>query len=240
MGNFVPLDFAEHRLLRLLASHGVSFGDGLGMVGVVPTEIPALVNCYPLFFRVSPLTGGFELGAMLGFEAEENLFLAGEGWDAAYVPLARRCEPFAVQPSPTHPDRNTLMIDLDSPRLTRAGDDVLFFSDGRPSERLQGIIDALEALVKGAQQASAYAAMLDSLGLIEPVTVRVDLGGGLSYNPTGLFSIAEARLAQLPAATLANLRDQGFLGWVYQQAASVGQIGNLISRKNRARAGHVG
>jgi len=239
MANFVPLDFAEHRLLRLANGYGASWGDGLGMVGVVPTEIPALVNSYPLFFRVSPITGAFELGAMLGFAAEENLFLADDGWDAAYVPLVRRCEPFAVQQSPANPDRNSLMIDLDSPRLTRAGADVLFFSDGRPSERLQAIIDSLEALVKGAPQGSAYAAALDALGLIEPVDVRIDLGGGVSHNPSGLFAIAEARLAQLSAEALADLHRQGYLGWVYQQAASVGQIANLILRKNRGRAPHV-
>ncbi|WDF74964.1 SapC family protein [Novosphingobium sp. KACC 22771] len=234
MANFVPLDFAEHRSLRLATGYSASLGDGLGMVGAVPTEIAALANSYPLFFRRSPVTGAYELGVMLGFAAEENLFLVDEGWDAAYVPLVRRCEPFAVQQSPADPGRNTLMIDLDSPRLAQSGGDVLFFSDGRPSERLQAIVDALEALVKGAQQGSDYAAALDALGLIEPVDVRIDLGGGVSHNPSGLFAIAETRLAQLPADALADLHRRGYLGWAYQQAASVGQIANLILRKNRA------
>ncbi len=226
-------------MLRLANGYGASLGDGLGMVSVVPTEIPALASSYPLFFRVSPISGAFELGAMLGFAAEENLFLADDGWDAAYVPLVRRCAPFAVQQSPANPGRNSLMIDLDSPRLTRAVGDVLFFSDGRPSEKLQAIIDALEALVKGAEQGSAYVAVLEALGLIEPVDVRIDLGGGVSHQPSGLFAIAEARLAELPADALADLHRRGYLGWVFQQAASVGQIANLILRKNRATASHA-
>jgi hypothetical protein len=237
MANFVPLDFAQHRLLRLSARHGAGLGDGLGMVGVVPTEIPALVSNYPLFFRQNA-DGAYELGAMLGFAAEENLFLADGGWDANYVPLTLRREPFAVQPSATASDRNTLMIDLASPRLGTEGD-VLFFADGRPSERLQAILDALEALVKGAQTGQAYAAALDALGLIEPVSVQVDLGQGASQTLTGLFSIAQERLAALPAPALLDLHQQGFLPWVYQQAASVGQVSNLILRKQRADTRHA-
>jgi len=239
MSNYTPLDFAQHKHLRLATTHGAALGDGLGMVSVVPTEIPALVNSYPLFFRKSPVTGLYELGAILGFAGDENLFLIDDGWDAAYVPLTLRREPFAVQSSRSSPDHNTLMIDLDSPRLSSSGGDMLFFSDGRPSERLQAIIDALEALVKGAQVAKAYATALDTLGLIEAVEVRVDLGNGASQQLAGLFTIAEAQLANLPPAALADLHSRGFLPWIYQQVASVGQITNLIARKNRSMARHA-
>lgn len=240
MANFVPLDFAEHRFLRLSTSYGVALGDGLGMVSVVPTEIPALVNSYPLFFRQSPLSGAYELSAMLGFAGDENLFLENGQWDAGYVPLTLRREPFAVQQSTLAADRNTLMIDLDSPRLIRENGDILFFSDNRPSERLQAIIDMLEALVKGAQLGNAYVAALTVHDLIEPVEVQVDLGGGASHNLSGLFTIAQHRLSDLSPSAVQDLHGQGFLPWIHQQAASVGQIANLILRKNRARASHDG
>lgn len=238
MANFVPLDFAEHRFLRLATSYGVGLGDGLGMVGVVPTEIPALVNSYPLFFRQSPVSGGYELSAMLGFAGDENLFLAGGQWDAGYVPLTLRREPFAVRQSTLSADRNTLMIDLDSPRLVRDSGDILFFSDSRPSERLQAIIDMLQALVKGAKIGKAYVAALTAHDLIEPVAVQVDLGGGAAHNFSGLFTIAEHRLSGLSPPAVQDLHAQGFLPWIHQQAASVGQIANLILRKNRTNARH--
>jgi hypothetical protein len=183
MANFVPLSFEEHKRLRLATRYGVALGDGLGMVSVVPTEIPALITSYPLFFRRSPATGRHELGAMLGFAAEENLFLSDDGWDASLCSAHLRRAPFAVQQSAASPDRNSLMIDLDSPRLSLATGDVLFFSDGRPSERLQAIVDALEALVKGAGIGRDYADVLDALGLIEPVDVRIDLGNGITHIP---------------------------------------------------------
>jgi hypothetical protein len=236
MANFAALDFASHRLLRLSTLYGAELGDALGMVSVVPAEIPALVNSYPLLFRASP-AGGYELGAVLGFSGEENLFLKDGGWDAGYIPLQFRSAPFAVQTSASSPDRNTLMIDLDSPRLGDKGD-TLFFADGRPSERLQAIVDALEALVKGAELGRAYAAALDAHGLIEPLEIRVDLGRGGQKTLTGLFGIAQERLAQLPEAGLLDLHRQGFLSLAYQQAASVGQIANLILRKNRLDASH--
>ena len=238
MPNFVPLDYGQHKLLRIANTYGAAFGDDLGMVSVVPVEIPALVNSYPLFFRKAPVGGTYELSAMLGFAAAQNLFLTPAGWDASYVPLALRCAPFAVQQNPANPDRNTLMIDLASPRIAPAGGDVLFFSDGRPSERLQAAIETLEALVKGAAAADAYAAALDALGLIEPVEVQVDLVGGASHNLAGLYTIAQSRLDTLPPSAIANLHAQGFLPWIYQQAASVGQIANLILRENDVRVRH--
>lgn len=238
MPNFVALDYGQHKLLRIANTHGAVFGDNLGMVSVVPTEIPALVNSYPLFFRKAPVSDTYELSAMLGFEADQNLFLTPDGWDASYVPLALRCAPFAVQQNAANPDRNTLMIDLASPRITPAGGDVLFFSDGRPSERLQAAIETLEALVKGAATAGAYAAALDALGLIEPVEVQVDLVGGASHNLAGLYTIAQSRLDTLPTSAIADLHARGFLPWVYQQTASVGQIANLILRENDLRVRH--
>ncbi|WP_408591042.1 SapC family protein [Novosphingobium sp.] len=236
MTDFVSLDFAQHKLLRLANRHGAELGDALGMVGAVPTEIPALAASYPLFFRKAPGSGRFELAAMLGFTATQNLFLDGERWDAGYVPLALRCEPFAVGQSAATPDRNTLLIDLDSPRLTRSDGDVLFFSDGRPSERLQAIVDALEALVTGAQVGRDYATALETLDLIEPVDVRVEADDGPPLTLSGLYTIAQDRLNALPDAALLDLRARGFLPWIYQQAASVGQIANLIVRRDRIRA----
>ena len=240
MANYVPLDFAVHRLLRLTNVHGAALGDDLGMVSVVASEIPALVSSYALFFRKSPLSGAFELGAVLGFASDENLFLAHGGWDAGYVPLAIRREPFAVQQSAASPNRNTLMVDLDSPRLSRELGDILFFSDGRPSERLQGVLDALEALVKGAELTRGYVAALEALDLIEPVEVRIDLGNGAAETLAGLFTIAEDRLATLSAEAVVDLHRQGFLPWIYQQVASAGQINALILRKIRQQGQNGG
>jgi hypothetical protein len=236
MTNLAVLNFGSHRFLRLSTRYGPELGDGLGMVSVVPSEIPALVNSYPLLFRKTP-AGAYELGAVLGFAGDENLFLKDGGWDAAYVPLKLRCEPFSVQESAATPDRNTLMIDLDSPRLGKTGD-ILFFADGRPSERLQAIVDALEALVKGVQLGLAYAAALDALGLIEPVDIKLDLGRGPPQTLSGLFGLAPDRLASLPDPALLDLHRRGFLAWTSQQAASIGQIGNLILRKNHRGASH--
>lgn len=236
MPKFVPLDFSQHKLLRVANRYGAPLGDAVGMVSVVPTEIPALVNDYPLFFRLTPAGDRYELGAVLGFEADENLFLDEQRWDAPYVPLAIRCQPFAVQQSATSPEHNSLMIDIESERLVQSGGDVIFFSDGRPSERLQAVVDGLESLVRGAEIGRAYVAALTALELIEPVEVRVDLGQGQSKTLAGLYTIASERLRALSASELFDLKEKGFLPWIYQQAASAGQINNLIMRKSRLKA----
>ncbi len=233
MPEYVALDFNAHRLLRIAHGYGPHLNDDTGMISVVPAEIPALVASYPLFFRQNPHSGAYELGAMLGFAGNENLFIRDGQWDAGYVPLAIRCQPFAVAPSPGAAERNTLMIDVASPRVNRDSGDMLFFADGRPSERTQTAVDLLEVLVKGAAAARDYAAALDALGLIEPVELRIDQGGGRMETLAGLHGIAAERLAALTGLELGALHGRGFLAWLFLQAGSIGQVNALIRRKGQ-------
>ncbi len=75
MSNIVVLDSLSHRKLRVHAQPALQYGDNQRFVAVVVNEFPILALHYPILFSKDADTGQFYCGAMLGFDAGENLFL---------------------------------------------------------------------------------------------------------------------------------------------------------------------
>ena len=236
MATNVALDKDVHHDLRVDTRPSEAYGDNIGMVGVVPREFARLAGHYPIFLRRTPAGDAFECGVVLGFGNSENLFLTGEGWDALYVPLNIQRQPFAVFSRPQ--DGNLVVtIDMDSPRLAKEGGEALFLSDGEPSDYLKRLTGALNEMVQGARMGFAYTAKLEQLGLIEKVRVDLTFADGSEVKLDGLYSISRETLQALPAAQLGELRDLGYLEWIYIQLASLIHMNALMARKNRQLAG---
>ncbi len=238
MAATIALDKDAHRDLRVDTRPSEAYGDNIGMVGVIPREFPRLVAHYPIFLRRTPAGDGFECGVVLGFSTVENLFLEGDRWDALYVPLNIQRQPFAVTGLPGDPPGNlNVAIDTDSPRLTTGDGEAVFLSDGAPTPYLQRVTAALNELVQGTRQGSDYAARLNALGLIEAVRIDIEFADRSTIRLDGLHSISRDKLQALPAATLAELRDAGYLELIYTQLASLTHMNGLVARKNRRLTG---
>jgi hypothetical protein len=242
VADLVIVDSRAHRHLGVDSAPSANYGSNINNVAVVPREYGALVTHYPIFLRKSAETGQFEPTVLLGFQPGENLFLVGDRWDVAYVPLQIQRQPFSVVPS-TRAEvegalgRLEIAFDSTDPRIRAGGDRRLFLESGAPTEYLQQVSSMLRALVTGATEAYAYTGRLAELNLIEPIRVDVTFVDGSEVKLQGLYSIAPTALAGLPAAALAELRDRGYLEWMYFQMASLGQVGALMARKNRLLTG---
>jgi hypothetical protein len=116
----------------------------------------------------------------------------------------------------------------------------LFLEDGQQTKLLQTIASMLSALVAGGKEAYAFAGRLVELELIEPVQIDIEFVDGSETKLQGLYWIAAAKLAALPAVQLTELRDRGFLEWMYFQMASISHMSGLIARKNRLLSGVTG
>jgi SapC len=248
--NPIILNNQTHRNLRVSRLRAAGDYAAANVVSVVPREFARLLAHYPIVFTKSAESGRFEPGVLLGFERGENLFLSGGRWDAVYVPLQIQRQPFSLlsghaDPAAGKPARLDVALDLASPYVQPQQDptqdgDRLFLDDGRPSDFLQGITSILSALVSGAGEAYAFTSRLAELDLLEPVQVDIDFVDGSDTKLQGLFWIAAAALKALPAAVLAEMRDRGYLEWMYFQMASVAQISSLVARKNRLISGAPG
>ncbi len=227
----VPLDKDAHRDLRVDSRPSEAYGDNIGMVGVVPREFARLAGHYPIFLRRTPTGDAFECGVVMGFGNTENLFLTDNKWDALYIPLNIQRQPFAVFSRPED-GHLVVTIDLDSPRLVRKGGETLFLSDGEPSDYMKRVTAALNEMVQGARIGFEYTAKLDQLGLIEKVSIDLEFADRSKIKLDGLYSISRQKLQGLTGDQLAELRDLGYLEWIYVQLASLVHMNGLLARKN--------
>ena len=240
MVNRVALDNQVHRDVRIAAIRPTRENAEVNAVSVIPREFPRLLAHYPIFYTKNTETGRFELSALLGFQAQENLFFVEGRWDAAYVPLQIQRQPFSLitRRSNESEGKPTLDVALDLSQTVQSHEgERLFLDDGQPTKFLQNITSMLSALVSGTTEAYAFTGRLAELNLIEPVQIDIEFVNGSETKLQGLYWIAAAARKALPATQLAELRDREFLEWMYFQMASIAHVSALVARKNRQLSG---
>ena len=157
----VALNNNTHRNLRVITERGADYGENVHIVPVAAEELGSLVLEYPVCLMKNPHTGYFEMSALLGFEARENLFLNGNHWDAIYIPVHMRRQPFLVGFSADETgkriaDSGVLSIDMDSPRVQEEKGERLFKEDGSNSEFLDTMNNLMFNLVTGIDATNAF------------------------------------------------------------------------------------
>jgi len=233
------LNNIQHGDLRVISRHGAAFGDAVNQVAIVPTEFEAIQREYPILLARDP-GGGYQAMALLGLDAGENLFLGPEGWQARYVPAAQVRGPFMIgfQPQAGSGPAGEPMIhiDLDHPRVSRSEGEPLFLPQGGNSPYLEHIARVLRLMHVGLQASGPMYSAFEALGLIEPVSLQVNLNDREQYQLADYHTIGEERLAQLGGADLERLHRAGWLRAAYFVVSSLQNISRLIELKNRRRA----
>ena len=227
MSNVVLLDSQSHGKLRVHAHAAAHYGDNQRFVAVVVNEFPALAMHYPILFSKDSETGQFYCGAMLGFDAGENLFLDEHRALKVYRPLNLQRGPFLAAGS-------NLAIDLDHPRVAASGDQELFTEAGEPSSYLQSVMGLMRELRPGLERTRIFIDTLMSLKLIEPMSISARFDDGTNREFTGLYTVNRDRLKELADAAVLDLFRRGYLQLIYLMLASLDHVAELAQRKNRS------
>lgn len=227
MSNIVLLDSQSHRKLRVHARPAAHYGDDQRFVAVVVNEFHALAMHYPILFSKDSDTGQFYCGAMMGFDAGENLFLEEHRTLGAYRPLNLQRGPFLTAGS-------DLAIDLDHPRVAQSGDQALFTETGEPTSYLQSIMGLMRELRPGLERTRIFIDTLLRLALIEPVTISARFDDGTDHEFTGLYTVNRGQLNELADAAALDLFRRGYLQLIYSMLASLEHVSALARRKNHS------
>jgi hypothetical protein len=237
--NIVLLNSEAHRPLRVHSGASAQYGDNQRFVQVIVTEFPHLVLHYPILFSKDADTGAFFCGAMLGFDAGENLFLNEGKGQESYRPLNLQRMPFYTAGS-------DLAIDLDHPRVNTSKGQPLFTDKGAPTAYLESIMSTFRDLRPGMDMTRQFIATLMQLKLVEPIDISLRFDDGATRDLTDLYTVNQDVLRELPDATVAELFRRGYLKLIYLMIASVKQIAVLGQKKNQrllqgteALAGHI-
>ncbi|MBH1663697.1 SapC family protein [Stenotrophomonas maltophilia] len=238
MARYEMLNNIAHRDLRVATGFGPEFGDAVGMVPAYPSEFAELQREYPIFLRKQAGSGEWQAVALLGFEQHENLFLQDGRWNASYLPGAAAKGPFLIGFQEHYIDgvltREAVMhVDLDHPRVNIDAGEPLFLPQGGNTPYLDHIAGVLRGIHDGSAFGAAMFAMLDESGLIQPVTLDVQITQHHRVSVNGLHGIDRERLALLDDSTLAALNRAGCLEGAYLMLASLHNMRRLIAEKQR-------
>jgi len=236
MSQYEVLNSEKHRQIRIKTGYGAALGDAVMYAMTYPMEFRDIQGSYPILFTKEPNTGGFFAAALLGFEADQNLFLRDGGWDATYVPTLVQRQPFLIAKvgeGDTKPP--VVSLDLDHPRISQDEGEALFDSGGEPTEFLKQKIGLLDKLHRGLQHGSGFINTLLQHELLVQVTLDIAFNDGSKKTLQGFYGIAEERLYQLKGDVLESLNQAGYLQPVFMAVASLSRVRDLIERRNRLR-----
>lgn len=234
MSQYEVLDKDKHRQLRIKTGYGAALGDAAMYVITYPMEFRDIQSCYPILFTKDPNTGVFFAAAIMGFEADQNLFLRDNGWDAAYIPAAVQRQPFLIATRGEGSNEAAVVsLDLDHPRVSQDEGEALFDAEGGKTAFLEQKIALLDKLHRGLQHGSGFIDALLQHELLEQITFDIAFNDGQKKSVQGFYSIAEQRLGQLKGDVLESLNRAGYLQAVFMAVASLSRMRDIIERRNR-------
>ena len=228
----VQINNIDHADLRVSPRAGAAFGDAANQALVFPAEFEELQREFAIIFRRRD--EGLQAYALLGLDSDENLYLVGDYWTSRYVPASHQRGPFSigmVRSSGDDIGEPMLHVDLDDARV---GDDTglpLFLEHGGNTPYLNHVTGVLRLLYEGMETAPPAYAALDEAGLLTPVTLTVDVSEERRYTVPDVLVVDIERLAAVTGEALEQLHKTGVLRLAILAAASLGNIQQLIARK---------
>lgn len=227
--NLIQLDAVVHKNVKIHQGYGHQFGDHVHYVPVIADELKNLVCEYPVCFMKNPNNGQFELVAILGFQAGQNLYLNEEQWRTNYIPLHFRRQPFMF--SSQAENETQLIFDQTSKRVNSKDGLALFDEKGNETAYLLSIKKILSTLASGSYSTSLMIKALIEHDIIEPIRIKVTLTEASDTDNVnyidGLYSINEQKLGQLKDSLLIDFISKGYLQACAYLGASLGHLDKL-------------
>jgi len=226
--NFIPLDKEKHKDVKVAVSNTFKFAKDTHLAAATIREFAQLAATMPLVFIEDTRANRFHVVAMLGMEQNQNLFLTGDSWQGPHVPMNILRYPFDVRPDG---DKLGVYIDENSDLLGDEGQP-LFTEAGEPSEFLQNRQQFLADLANSEMTTQRFVDQVVELDLLDPIQIRLTYQQGQQRNVTGMLSINEKKLLELPEDKVVELHKSGFLGAMYAVMMSTGQLNRLVELSN--------
>ncbi len=218
--NPTPLDAKAHGELGLKKDFGFKFTDGVNAVPVNLIEMPQICHFYPIAF--SP-DGNATPVAILGLRDNENLFLRKDGgWEDAYIPAYIRRYPFIFSELPGG-DQLTLCVDHNDSVVEEKGKQPFFDKEGKPTELAQNALEFCKSYHAAAQQTTEFSKTLIEKDLLVEREAQINVAGNQRINFSGFKIIDEQKLAQLADKDFLELREKGWLPFIYAHLFSGAQ-----------------
>ena len=197
------------------------------------TEFSVACRDFPIAFVSGDGGASYVPMVVLGLENQQNLFVTRDNtWaEGVYVPAYVRRYPFCMTRVTVDGREQTERVACVEKRAISDKGDALFDTQGEPlpawQERQKLLFEYEADLLRSEDMCKAVA----QLELLEPFTMQAVPNQGTPLAMTGMFRIAEQKLAELPGEKLRELAQNGILSRIYAHLISLGNFGRLLDRR---------
>ena len=197
------------------------------------TEFPIASRDYPLVFISADDGKSFVPMLVLGLAAQQNLFVTPDNtWDPnVYLPAYVRRYPFCMTRVTVDGKEAPVRVACVEKGAINNQDEKFFDDIGYALpewETRQKLLFEFEADLARTEE---MCKLLAQHQLLEPFTMQAVPNQGEPLQLTGMYRIAEARLAALDANVLKELVQKGVLGRVYAHLLSHENFQRLLGRR---------
>lgn len=232
MANFQPLHKDTHAKTKIKPITNVADLKEQHALGVVVQEFALAGAHYPIAFVKEQDKDVYFPVAMLGLEANKNLFVGEDGkWLGMYMPARYTHKPLTVVPNKDDANLFGIAINVDAEEVNEEEGEALFTESGEESEYLEKRKKALMAYVENEQITKAFLDTIAGMGLLHPQSINVRVKDK-EYNLNGIYLVDEKKLNELSDEDFLTLRKRGFLGPIFAHLGSMHKVTNLIQKQS--------
>ncbi len=232
MSSVVFLNSNEHRDLKLLNNQFFPHAKKHHMSYLLVHEFPQACLNFPIVFIKDENTGQFKSVAMFGFKEGENVFYEEPQWNSTYIPANIRRHPFLMAPKSDNDQDWSICIDRESEHFSTTDGEVLFDSEGKPSQQLEKVKKFLADFIEKDHLTSAFIKQLANMDLFKQNSIVITESNGEQAQINGVYSIDEEKLNDLPDADYLALKKRGYIGPIFTHLTSLGQMERIKILRN--------
>ena len=228
-----PLDPNRHGQLRVGAFPDFGHASRQQHAILGWSEIALAAADYPLALLKHADTGQFNVVAMYGFKANQNLYVADSHWHATYIPQNSLRYPFFAN------DVGALGLAIDErSELIGAPEGQRIFDEaGQPTSYTVQIAAALHELRRDFEDMQELVREVVRLQLIRPLQLILHMEDGTASEIEGLYSISDRAQAALTDSAVVALHRKGYLQAISILMASLVQM-NRLQQLHNAQSPH--
>jgi len=225
------LDSALHRNLKLrLPITDWSLAGKLNAMFVAAAEFGDVCREFPIVFvkagKEADGSDAIAPIAVFGLTQDQNLYVAGERWRAAYMPAVLRAYPFCI--ARINDERFAICVDTAWSGTSVLEGQALFTEAGEQAELLKEMTKHLEALETEIQRTRLVGKKLLELGVLRDMRFDATLPDGRQHTVDGFLTVDDQKMTELPDAVVGELHRSGILGLVHLHWVSMGNMRRLV------------
>jgi len=197
------------------------------------TEFSMACRDLPIAFVSGDNGGTYVPMVVLGLENQQNLFVTRENsWeDNVYLPAYVRRYPFCMTRVTVDGKEQAERVACVEKRAISDKGEALFDKQGEPLPAWQERQKLLFEYEADLLRSEGMCKTLADLGLLESFTMQAVPNDGTPVAMTGMYRVAEQKMAELPGEKLKELTQSGILSRVYAHLISLSNFGRLLDRR---------